>query len=46
MSVECARCGLTPIDLPLEELGLDAEDAADFLFEPDGDQWLCQGCAA
>lgn len=37
-SVECARCGLTPIDLPD---GIDPEA----LFErgPDG-QWYDQGC--
>lgn len=46
MDVECARCGVTPGDVPYEDLGLDLDDVADFLFEHDGERWLCQGCAA
>lgn len=41
---ECALCGVTPHDLPFEELGLTAEEAADVLFERDQGETYCQGC--
>ena len=43
--IECARCGIRPSDLPLADLGLTEDDAADFMFDHDGDDWFCQGCA-
>ena len=45
MSVECVRCGITPGDLPYEELGLTLDEAAETLFERVDGETRCQGCA-
>lgn len=42
----CTACGLTVHDLPLEALGVDAEELLEQFFEhDDGGDLYCQGCA-
>ncbi|MBA0126311.1 hypothetical protein H0B56_12235 [Haloechinothrix sp. YIM 98757] len=41
---ECERCGVTVSDLPIEELGLSTEEAAEAMFDEHDGQTLCQGC--
>ena len=41
----CTACGLTVHDLPLEALGVDAEELLEQFFEhDDGGALYCQGC--
>lgn len=44
-NAECATCGVTAADLPYEEMGLTLEGASDELFDHDGPEARCMGCA-
>jgi hypothetical protein len=46
MATECEQCGITPGDLPHEEMGMSVEEFADVMFESRDGVTLCQGCAS